>query len=108
MTDQCQFCVFGPKMLDKCEYYHLPESMRGERSQYWDRSGGVGRRTMKRRSCEGCVYYRPYSRSARGEWGCHYLFDTDQKRGCPVEGCTKKKVGIAKRRTDPFDGTIGR
>ena len=22
MTDQCQFCVFGPKMLDKCEYYH--------------------------------------------------------------------------------------
>ena len=64
---------------------------------------------MKRKSCEGCVYYRPYSRSARGEWGCHYLFDTDHKRGCPVEGCTKKKVGVAKRRTDPFDGTmIGR
>lgn len=36
MIDQCQFCVFGPKMLDKCEYYHLPESMRGECCQYWD------------------------------------------------------------------------
>lgn len=72
-------------------------------------SGGVERRKpVKRKSCEGCIYYRPYSRSARGEWGCHYLFDTDQKRGCPVEACTKKTVGIAKRRTDPFDGTIGR
>lgn len=70
---------------------------------------GVERRKpVKRKSCEGCIYYRPYSRSARGEWGCHYLFDTDQKRGCPVEACTKKTVGIAKRRTDPFDGTIGR
>ena len=36
MIDQCQFCVFGPKMLDKCEYYHLPESMRGECCQVWD------------------------------------------------------------------------
>lgn len=36
MIDQCYFCVFGPKMLDKCEYYHLPESMRGECCQYWD------------------------------------------------------------------------
>ena len=34
--DQCQFCVFCPKMLDKCEYYHLPEYMRGECCQYWD------------------------------------------------------------------------
>ena len=34
--DQCQFCVFGPEMLDKCEYYHMPESMRGECCQYWD------------------------------------------------------------------------
>lgn len=34
--DQCQFCVWGPKMLDKCEYYHLPEAMRGECCQYWD------------------------------------------------------------------------
>lgn len=34
--DQCQFCVFGPNMLDKCEYYHLPEAMRGECCQYWD------------------------------------------------------------------------
>lgn len=36
MIDQCQICIFGPKMLDKCEYYHLPESMRGECCQYWD------------------------------------------------------------------------
>ena len=36
MIDQCQFCVFGPKMLDKCEYYHLPESMRGECCQWRD------------------------------------------------------------------------
>ena len=38
---------------------------------------------MKRKSCEGCVYYRPYSCSARGEWGCHYLFDTDQFLSTP-------------------------
>lgn len=30
--DQCQFCVWGPKMLDKCEYYHLPEAMRENKS----------------------------------------------------------------------------
>ncbi len=30
MIDQCQFCVFGPRLLNKCEYYHLPEAMRGE------------------------------------------------------------------------------
>lgn len=36
MIDQCQFCVFGPQQLDKCEYYHLPEAMRGECCQYWD------------------------------------------------------------------------
>ena len=36
MIDQCQFCVFGPKMLDKCEYYHLPQSMRGGCCQWWD------------------------------------------------------------------------
>ena len=34
--DQCQFCVWGPKKEDKCEYSHLPESMRGECCQYWD------------------------------------------------------------------------
>ena len=42
MTDQCQFCVFGPKLLDKCEYYHVPESMRGECCQYWDLFRRVG------------------------------------------------------------------
>ena len=36
MIDQCQFCVWGPEKDDKCEYYHLPESMRGECCQYWD------------------------------------------------------------------------
>lgn len=48
--DQCQFCVFGPKMLDKCEYYHLPESMRGECCQYWDlfRRLGEGERHDQR------------------------------------------------------------
>lgn len=34
--DQCQFCVWGPEKDDKCEYSHLPESMRGECCQYWD------------------------------------------------------------------------
>ena len=57
---------------------------------------------MKRKSCEGCVYYRPYSRSARGEWGCHYLFDTYQKRGCPVEGCTKKEGWNREKAHRPF------
>lgn len=57
---------------------------------------------MKRKSCEGCIYYRPYSRSARGEWGCHYLFDTDQKRGCPVEACTKKDGWNREKAHRPF------
>lgn len=35
MIDQCQFCVFGHRLLNKCEYYHLPEAMRGECCQYW-------------------------------------------------------------------------
>ena len=30
MIDQCQFCIFGPNQANKCEYYHLPEAMRGE------------------------------------------------------------------------------
>lgn len=36
MIDQCPCCVFGPSQADKREYYHLPESMRGECCQYWD------------------------------------------------------------------------
>ena len=43
MIDQCQCCVFGPHQADKCEYYHLPESMRGECCQYWDLFRRLGR-----------------------------------------------------------------
>lgn len=36
MIDACQNCQWGPNGSNQCEYYHLPESMRGECCQYWD------------------------------------------------------------------------
>jgi hypothetical protein len=46
---------------------------------------------MNRTSCKGCGHYRTYSGNyTKGERGCHYLLDTGEPRGCPVENCTKK------------------
>ena len=36
MIDACHNCQWGPNGSKQCEYYHLPESMRGECCQYWD------------------------------------------------------------------------
>lgn len=88
MIDQCQCCVFGPNQADKCEYYH----------------GGLERRRpMKRKSCEGCVYYRPLNNARNGTKGCHYCLDTGKPRGCPIAGCVRKVKGIPDARTNPFD-----
>lgn len=47
---------------------------------------------MSKKSCEGCIYYRCYSRSNVGDKGCHYMYDTWEKRGCPVDNCTRKTL----------------
>ena len=36
MIDVCTTCCWGPRGADRCEYYHLPQSMRGESCQWWD------------------------------------------------------------------------
>lgn len=44
-----------------------------------------------RKTCKGCKYLRPAA-NAGGEGGdqiCHYLIDTNQKRGCPADQCDK-------------------
>lgn len=43
---------------------------------------------MSRASCRGCIYYRRFATG--GMKACHYLLDTNQKRGCPADKCTKK------------------
>lgn len=45
----------------------------------------------KTESCIGCKYYR--SLYGKGQYICHYNWDTDQLRGCPVENCEKKDIG---------------
>lgn len=60
---------------------------------------------MKRKSCEGCIYYRAYSgyNTNSSEKGCHFMYDTNEKRGCPVSECTRKKTGKVDARSNPFD-----
>ena len=61
---------------------------------------------MRRKSCEGCVYYRSLSDCSQGVPGCHYCLDTGKSRGCPVDRCTKKKLGRSDARTNPFDARL--
>lgn len=42
----------------------------------------------KRVSCIGCIYHRQLGEF--GNYGCHYMLDTGEKRGCPPEACTRK------------------
>lgn len=63
---------------------------------------------MQRKSCEGCMYYRPLNNAKGGAPGCHYCHDTGNPRGCPVEGCIRKIHGKADGRTNPFDARIPR
>lgn len=34
MTDVCTVCCWGPHGANRCEYCHLPQSMRGESCQW--------------------------------------------------------------------------
>lgn len=71
--------------------------------------GGVERRRpVKRKSCEGCVYYRPLNNARNGTKGCHYCLDTGKPRGCPIAGCVRKVKGIPDARTNPFDARMMR
>lgn len=45
-------------------------------------------RPHKRASCIGCVYHRQLGEF--GNYGCHFMLDTGEKRGCPPEACTRK------------------
>lgn len=63
---------------------------------------------MKRKSCEGCVYYRPLNNARNGTKGCHYCLDTGKPRGCPIAGCVRKVQGIPDARTNPFDARMMR
>lgn len=44
MIDQCQFCVFGPRQLDKCEYTTLTPDLRGESCQYYSLAERFGKK----------------------------------------------------------------
>lgn len=54
---------------------------------------------MNRASCRGCIYYRLFSTG--GQKACHYLLDTNQKRGCPASKCTKKLTRQKVRQRTP-------
>ncbi len=50
---------------------------------------------MIRASCVGCIYHRQLGDAET--WGCHYLLDTGELRGCPAHTCTKKKYPDSKK-----------
>ena len=68
---------------------------------------GKGRKCkMKRKECEGCIYYRRIDPSDNTSMGCHYLYDTyDLRAQPPGENCTKylHKNEVAKKFTIPPD-----
>jgi len=42
-----------------------------------------------RKSCIGCKYYRPLNAAHSRDKVCHYLIDTNIKRGCNAAECDK-------------------
>lgn len=53
---------------------------------------------MVRKSCLGCVHYRPLSDIKGGVRHCHYILDTNgEPRGCDPDKCTKKEVALKGR-----------
>ena len=54
---------------------------------------------MGRASCRGCIYYRRFATG--GLKACHYLLDTNQKRGCPASNCDKKTKPPGSRNKKP-------
>lgn len=103
MTDQCQFCVFGPKMLDKCEYYHLSEAMRGECCQYWDlfrRMGEEGTHEAKKL----CGLRLLPSLFTLGQWGVGMSLPVRHKPEArlPRGGLHKKESWSREKAHRPF------
>ena len=60
-----------------------------------DKFGKGEDRPFKRVSCTGCVYHRQIGDP--GSWGCHFMLDTGEKRGCPPTSCTRKVYMTPKR-----------
>ncbi len=53
---------------------------------------------MVRKSCLGCVHYRPLSDIKGGVRHCHYILDTNgEPRGCDPYKGTKKEVALKGR-----------
>lgn len=42
------------------------------------------------KTCKGCIYWRRIGDGS--SYVCHFLLDTDEPRGCPAEGCTRRQV----------------
>ncbi len=60
-----------------------------------DKFGKGEDRPFKRVSCTGCVYHPQIGDP--GSWGCHFMLDTGEKRGCPPTSCTRKVYMTPKR-----------
>lgn len=50
------------------------------------------------KTCGGCIYYRAFTRGCNSLHACHYLYDTDEVRGCPISACDKKKLKRRRRK----------
>ncbi|MBS6271995.1 MAG: hypothetical protein ACLUTK_12215 [[Clostridium] leptum] len=50
----------------------------------------LGECEMNRRSCEGCVHYKPICGKNDGIWCCHYLLDTGRQRRSNPTHCSRK------------------
>lgn len=50
---------------------------------------------FKRQSCIGCIYHRRIGEI--GNWGCHYMLDTGEPRGCPPEDCVHRTYAAPRR-----------
>lgn len=55
----------------------------------------IEEKPFKRQSCIGCIYHRRLGEI--GSWGCHYMLDTGEPRGCPPEDCIHKTYEPTKR-----------
>ena len=43
--------------------------------------------------CEGCIFWRRLYYYGDSSRVCLYILYTGRRRGCPVQGCTKKTIG---------------
>lgn len=47
---------------------------------------------MSRATCNGCKHYRKIGKGDENR-GCHYCYDTGERRDCSAEACTQKELG---------------